>query len=235
MSIFSKWKDYIPSSRRGASAEKAAYDDVHAAATISDSARADAPKDDGTDVPEEELRENLNLTAQPEGTTSFNRRNVLIGLSLVGVLFTGAFIYGISTASNAQKHKNAESTVEAATQTKHLQNAPTGYDDEKSKRYDKKQETKDEKPRDEHKVSRLHDDGSVEYARSAQRSVPAYTPVPQVRPSVQTPVPRVTAPASAAAKPSGLTPEQKIAAEKAKEKMAANQSPIGFALKEEGK
>ena len=211
MSIFSKWKDYIPSSRRGASAEKAAYDDVHAAATISDSARADAPKDDGTDVPEEELRENLNLTAQPEGTTSFNRRNVLIGLSLVGVLFTGAFIYGISTASNAQKHKNAESTVEAATQTK------------------------DEKPSDERKVSRLHDDGSVEYARSAQRSVPAYTPVPQVRPSVQTPVPRVTAPASAAAKPSGLTPEQKIAAEKAKEKMAANQSPIGFALKEEGK
>ncbi len=160
---------------------------------------------------------------------------MLIGLSLVGVLFTGAFIYGISTASNAQRHKNAESTVEAATQTKHLQNAPTGYDDEKSKRYDKKQEAKDEKPRDERKVSRLHDDGSVEYARPAQRSVPAYTPVPQVRPSVQTPVLRVTAPASAATKPSGLTPEQKIAAEKAKEKMAANQSPIGFALKEEGK
>ena len=231
MSIFSKWKDYIPSSKRGVSAKDATYDSVHAAAS-GRGARADATSDD---VPAEELREDLNLTAKPEGTTSFNRRNVLIGLSLVGVLFTGAFIYGISTASNAQRHKNVESTVEAATQTKHLQNAPTGYDDEKSKRYDKKSETKDEKPRDERKVSRMHDDGSVEYARPAQRSVPAYTPVPQMRPSVQTPVPRVTAPASAATKPSGLTPEQKISAEKAKEKMAANQSPIGFALKEEGK
>ena len=32
-----------------------------------------------------------------------------------------------------------------------------------------------------------------------------------------------------------LTPEQKIAAEKQKEKMAANQSPIGFKLNEEDK
>ena len=225
MSIFSKWKDYIPSSRRGASAEEVAYDDVHAAAT----GRA-------SDVPDEELRENLNLTAKPKGTTSFNRRNVLIGISIVALIFTGAFVYGISTASNAQKHKATESTVEAATQTKHLQNAPTSYDDEKSKRYDKKDAEKETKPREERKVERLHDDGSVEYTRPAQRSVPAYTPVPNVRTPVQTPVPRVTAPASAtAAKPSGLTTEQKAELEKAKEKMAANQSPIGFALKEEGK
>lgn len=116
MSILDKWKDYIPASSKG--------------------------KEEKEEIPQEELRENLELTAKPEGTTSFNRKNVMIGLGVVALIYT---------------------------------------------------------PR-------------------------------------TTPMPRVAAPnAGTGTQRGGLTPEQKIAAEKQKEKMAANQSPIGFKLNEEDK
>lgn len=231
MSLLDKWQEYIPSTRKAQPEARA-----DAAATAGQEQAAEP-------LPETELRENLSLTAPPEGTRSFNRKNVLIGLSLVGVVFTGAFIYGISSASHTQKDKRESAQVEAApTQAKHLQNAPVDYADEKTRRYER-QQAKEERPaRDTRKISRLNDDGSVEYEhyereRPARRSVPAYTPIPSYRPPVQAqPTPRATVPVQAPAHTqthSGLTPEQKIAAEKAKEKMAANQSPISFQLEEE--
>lgn len=192
------------------------------------------------DVAEEELRENLNLTADPEGTTSFNKKNVMIGLGTVAVIFTIAFIYGISSASTASKHKAEADKIETADQATHLKDAPKGYDDDKTRQYDKSSSKRSrDQDKNQDRVSRLNDDGSVEYeSRAPRRSVPAYTPIPQssYRPQAVTPVPRVSAPASsgsAAAKAGGLTPQQKMEAEKAKEKMAANESPIGFPLKEE--
>lgn len=213
-----KLKDYIPKSSKpgkpGPSAKK-----------------------EEPDVAEEELREDLNLTAEPEGTTSFNRKNVMIGLGVVGVIFTIAFIYGISTASTTNKHRAEADKIETADQATHLKDAPKGYDDDKTRQYDKSSSKRgSDKDKEQERVSRLHDDGSVEYETRTPRRVPAYTPIPQssYRPQAMTPVPRVSAPVAsgAAARGNGLTPQQKMEAEKAKEKMAANQSPIGFKLDE---
>ena len=190
------------------------------------------------DVAEEELREDLNLMAEPEGTTSFNRRNVMIGLGVVATIFTIAFVYGISTASTTNKHKVEADKVETADQATHLKDAPKGYDDDKTRQYDKSSSKRSrDQERNQERVSRLNDDGSVEYeSRAPRRTVPAYTPIPQssYRPQAVTPVPRVSAPVAAgtAGRGNGLTPQQKMEAEKAKEKMAANQSPIGFKLDE---
>lgn len=199
------WKDYIPASSKGKE-----------------------PKDE---VPEEELRENLELTAKPEGTTSFNRKNVMIGLGAVALIFTVAFVYGISTASTAQKNKQQDKAqVETVdTSPEHLKNAPDSYGDKKTKKYDQKQESE----KKQKKLKKPEDD--VEYIEPERRPAPAYTRIPASSYTPRTtPMPRVAAPNMGAAR-GGLTPEQKIEAEKQKEKMAANQSPIGFKLEEEDK
>lgn len=207
MSFLSRWKEYIPSSSKGS--------------------------DMKDEVPEEELRENLELTATPEGTTSFNRKNVMIGLGVVALIFTVAFVYGISTASTAQKNKQQDkSQVETVdTSPEHLKNAPDSYGDSKTKKYDQKSDG--EKKSKQKKLKKPEDD--VEYIEPERRPAPAYTRIPVSNYTPRTtPMPRVAAPKMGAAR-GGLTPEQKIEAEKQKEKMAANQSPIGFKLDEEEK
>ena len=94
------WRDYIPCSSRPA-------------------AKIPQTKEIPRDVSEEEFREDLNLTAEPEGTTAFKRKNVMIGLGVVAMIFTCSFIYGISTASTANKHKAEADQVEAAEQASH--------------------------------------------------------------------------------------------------------------------
>lgn len=179
-------------------------------------------------VSDEDLREDLSLTANPKSTTSFNGKNVMIALGLVGTLFTGCFIYGIATASNHQKNKAAQTSVETANdgQQDHLKNAPGSYDDSKTKRYDKEQKDKD---KDNQKNRHKNTDNDDDY-RPAPRPVQAYTPVPQSSYRMTTPRPNI--PANPAVS-HGMTEEQKIAAAKAKEKMEANQSPIGFKLSED--
>ena len=204
MSSLGKMKDYIPASSKGSAPEE--------------------------QVPQEELRENLELTAKPEGTTSFNRKNVMIGLGVVALIFTVAFVYGISTASTAQKNKQQDrSQVETVdTSPEHLKNAPDSYGDKKTKKYDHQKDG--EKQEKQKKLKKPADD--VEYIEPERRPAPAYTRIPASNYTPRTtPMPRVTAPAQRG----GLTPEQKIEAEKQKEKMAANQSPIGFKLNEEDK
>ncbi len=208
MSFLSRWKEYIPSSSKG--------------------------NDRKDEVPEEELRENLELTAKPEGTTSFNRKNVMIGLGVVALIFTVAFVYGISTASTAQKNKQQDrSQVETVdTSPEHLKNAPDSYGDSKTKKYDQKSDG--EKKSKQKKLKKPEDD--VEYIEPERRPAPAYTRIPVSNYTPRTtPMPRVAAPNKGGAARGGLTPEQKIEAEKQKEKMAANQSPIGFKLDEEEK
>lgn len=182
-------------------------------------------------VPDEELREDLNLTAKPKGTTSFNGKNVMVALAVLGALFTGCFVYGIATASNHQKDKQAQTEVETAAdgQQNHLKNAPGSYDDSKAKRYEheKQQEDKDNKRTRQHQQS---DDSEYERARRT----PSYTPVPQSSYRMTTPRPNL--PANTTARQPvqhGMTDAQKIQAAKAKEKMEANQSPIGFKLSED--
>ena len=209
MSILDKWKDYIPASSKGNEKKE--------------------------QIPQEELRENLELTAKPEGTTSFNRKNVMIGLGVVALIFTVAFVYGISTASTAQKNKQQEkSQVETVdTIPEHLKNAPDSYGDSKTKKYDQKLDG--EKKSKQKKLKKPEDD--VEYIEPERRPAPAYTRIPASNYTPRTtPMPRVAAPnAGTGTQRGGLTPEQKIAAEKQKEKMIANQSPIGFKLNEEDK
>lgn len=215
MAIWEKLSEYIPSSKRGTSS-------------------ASAPNAAADDVPEEELREDLELTAEPEGTTSFNRRNVMIGLGLVAVIFTGAFLYGINSASTVQKNKHQEATVEAAdVSSEHLKSAPDDYGDSKNKRFDNREEDKTDKKRSQ-RVGR-GEDNDIDLNERIKRPspysgsyAPAYTPVPQssYRPSTQA----SAAPRSGS---SGLTPEQKIELEKQKEKMAANKSDISFHLEKE--
>ncbi|WP_143092194.1 hypothetical protein [Selenomonas ruminantium] len=175
----------------------------------------------------------MELTAKPEGTTSFNRKNVMIGLGVVALIFTVAFVYGISTASTAQKNKQQDrSQVETVdTSPEHLKNAPDSYGDSKTKKYDQKSDG--EKKSKQKKLKKPEDD--VEYIEPERRPAPAYTRIPVSNYTPRTtPMPRVAAPNMGAAR-GGLTPEQKIEAEKQKEKMAANQSPIGFKLDEEEK
>ncbi len=206
MSILDKLKDYIPASSKG--------------------------KEEKEKIPQEELRENLELTAKPEGTTSFNRKNVMIGAGVVAIIFTVAFIYGISTASTAQKNKQQDKAVETVdTSPEHLKNAPDSYGDSKTKKYEQKPDG--EKKSKQKKLKKPEDD--VEYIEPERRPAPAYTRIPASNYTPRTtPMPRVAAP-NVGIQRGGLTPEQKIAAEKQKEKMAANQSPIGFKLNEEDK
>ena len=114
MSIFEKLKDYVPTTSKGKSVKK------------------DEPD-------EEEFKEDLSPVSEPEGTTSFNRKNVIIAITAIGLIFTLAFIYGISSASNGQKNKkNAE--VETAATAQHLKDVPSSYSDDKNRQYNKNQD-----------------------------------------------------------------------------------------------
>ena len=93
-------------------------------------------------------------------------KNVMIGLGVVAMIFTCSFIYGISTASTANKHKAEADQVEAAEQASHLKDAPKSYADDKNRQYEKP--TKQRESGGNEKISRLHDDGHVEYARPVQ-------------------------------------------------------------------
>lgn len=229
---FKRWKDYIPCSSRPSGGAGASS---RARGRGACGAEEGLPEDAA--LAEEEFREDLNLTAEPEGTTAFKRKNVMLGLGVVALVFTCAFIYGISTASTANKHKAEADRVEAADQATHLKDAPKSYADDRNRQYEKKERARENAGNGSgEKISRMHDDGTVEYVRPAARSVPAYTPVPQstYRPRTAMPAPALPNVGTPVASGShgGLTPQQKIEAERAKEKMAANESPIGFALKD---
>ena len=208
MSIFEKLKDNVPTTSKGKSVKK------------------DEPD-------EEEFKEDLSPVSEPEGTTSFNRKNVIIAITAIGLIFTLAFIYGISSASNGQKNKkNAE--VETAATAQHLKDVPSSYSDDKNRQYNKNQDK--DKDKNKNKIERPRDNDDDR--RESRSYTPSYTPIPRssYAPSY-TPIPHVSAPSAPTrnvnSSSGGMTMEQKIAAEKAKEKMAANQSQISFGLKEE--
>lgn len=184
-------------------------------------------KDKEPKIEKEELKEDLSLTAKPEKTTSFNRKTVITAIIVLGVIFASAFVYGISTASNQQK-KTKNKEVQPATASQHLQNVPGNYGDSKNGGYSKT----DDKTK---KIQRPTESEYEQQPSQRQTSsyTPSYTPIPHstYTPSYApsyTPVPQQTQHSSG-----GMTMEDKIASEKAKEKMTANQSQISFGIKEE--
>lgn len=214
MAIFDVLKDYVPRTSKGNSVP----------------AKIDKEEE------KEEFKENLKTTAQPEGTTSFNRKTVITSIIVLGAIFAAAFVYGISTASNHQK-KAENKEVQSAVTGQHLQNVPKDYGKDTSNSYPNNDKNKN-------KIQRPVDNDS-EYSQSASRSTSSntqsytepYTRVPQggyrqTNDQSYTRVPQMQQSQQRAS--GGMTMEEKIAAEKAKEKMAANQSQISFGIKTEG-
>lgn len=165
------------------------------------------------DEQEDEEPPELSLYAVPEKGTKFNRKFIIYSAIGIAVVFMAAFAYGVSTSGTAMKKQATE--VKEAVQGEHLNNVPKGYDDSKNKNFQQAEVKKDKAPPPP--VTQPAPAAPASYYTPEPTPPPRYTPIPQ---------PQV------AQQPVQVQPQQsaqeKIAQQRAKEKLDANKSPIRF-------